>query len=121
MTRMKVTVLAGAVALALAVPSAALAQSNGTSGYKQTPKPPTTTPTTTTKPSTGTGPSKPGAPVSSTAPSTSSTSPSSATAAESAKSSTLPFTGLDLRWIVLGGVLLMAAGMSIRVVQRRHG
>jgi hypothetical protein len=26
---------------------------------------------------------------------------------------------LDLRWIVLGGVLLMAGGLTIRVAQRR--
>jgi len=30
----------------------------------------------------------------------------------------LPFTGLDLRWVILAGVLLVGMGMSIVVVQR---
>jgi len=37
-----------------------------------------------------------------------------------AKQSTLPFTGFDLRWTVGFGLLLMGAGFSIVVVQRRQ-
>jgi hypothetical protein len=32
---------------------------------------------------------------------------------------TLPFTGLDLRWVLAAGVLLLGMGLSIRVFQRR--
>jgi uncharacterized membrane protein len=41
-----------------------------------------------------------------------------------AKASELPFTGLDLRWVVGAGLLLMVAGgISLRVLRRheRHG
>ena len=38
----------------------------------------------------------------------------------SAKSGTLPFTGLDLRWAVAIGLLLMGVGFSILTVQRRQ-
>jgi hypothetical protein len=37
-----------------------------------------------------------------------------------AKESSLPFTGYDLRWTVGFGLLLMGAGASIVVVQRRQ-
>jgi hypothetical protein len=43
-----------------------------------------------------------------------------APATEAEKAATLPFTGFDLRWTVGMGLLLMGAGMSIVVVQRRH-
>lgn len=43
-----------------------------------------------------------------------------APATEEEKAATLPFTGFDLRWTVGMGLLLMGAGMSIVVVQRRH-
>ncbi len=46
---------------------------------------------------------------------TSSTEPTATTAA---KATTLPFTGLDLRWVILAGVLLVGMGMSIVLVQR---
>jgi hypothetical protein len=36
------------------------------------------------------------------------------------KASTLPFTGLDLRWSFAIGILLIGAGVSIVVVQRRQ-
>jgi hypothetical protein len=36
------------------------------------------------------------------------------------KASTLPFTGFDLRWTVGFGLLLMGAGTSIVVAQRRQ-
>jgi len=104
------------VAFALMIPSAAVA-AEGTSGYNQTPTTPTaSTPAPT--PTTGTSPSKEtekGTPASKEEPSKATTAP----AAE--KASTLPFTGLDLRWTVAIGLLLMGAGFSIVVVQRREG
>ena len=111
--------LALPAALALMLPAAPALAAEGTSNYNQTP--PATTPSTTTptpKPSSGTGPSTSSSPAKHTttttpAPSTSGTLPASS------GHSTLPFTGLDLRWIVLGGVLLMAGGLTIRVAQRR--
>ena len=36
------------------------------------------------------------------------------------KAATLPFTGLDLRWTLGMGLLLVGAGFSIVVMQRRH-
>ena len=41
-------------------------------------------------------------------------------AEEPHEASKLPFTGFDLRWSVGMGLLLMGAGLSIVVVQRRH-
>ena len=118
------------MAAALVLPSAALA-AEGTSGYGSTPTTPTTTtpattpttpatptttPTTPTtpEPKTGTSPSKE---KSSTTPETS---PEKSTAPTAEKATTLPFTGLDLRWVIVIGVLLMGAGFSIVAVQRRH-
>lgn len=92
-----------------------------TSGYSQTsPAPKTTTTTTTT-------------PKGEAAPTTTSNTASKETSAPNnraeptattttTKATTLPFTGLDLRWVILAGVLLVGMGMSIVVVQRgRHG
>jgi hypothetical protein len=99
------------MAFALVIPSSAVA-AEGTSGYNQTPTTPTTTPTTGTSPSKETEKSTPA----------SKEEPSKTTTAPSAeKASTLPFTGLDLRWTVGIGLLLMGAGFSIVVVQRREG
>jgi uncharacterized membrane protein len=101
------------LALALTVPASALAAEPAapTSGYNQKPTP--TTPT----PKTGTSPSK-----ESKTPTTSTTAPAntSTTPATETKASTLPFTGFDLRWSLAVGVLLMGAGFSIVVVQRRQ-
>jgi hypothetical protein len=109
------------MALALLVPGAAFAATEtNTSGYNQEPNKPTTTSTTpSTTPSTGTSPSKEeGTPTTTpskeTEPTTSSTSP----AKESAK--TLPFTGFDLRWSFAIGLVLMGAGFSIVLMQRRR-
>lgn len=44
----------------------------------------------------------------------------SAPATTAKKASTLPFTGLDLRWTVGFGLLLMGAGAWIIIVQRRQ-
>jgi cytoskeletal protein RodZ len=117
-------VLAGALAL----PGAASA-AEGTSSYGSTPTTPTTTkptttpttttpttttPTTTTpEPKTGTSPSK----ESATTPTE--TTPKS-TAPSTAKETSLPFTGLDLRWIVGIGFLFMGAGVSMLMMQRRQ-
>jgi hypothetical protein len=93
------------LALALALPGAAIAASEPTAGYNQTP----------TTPTTGTSPSKEEkAPANETAPT--STTPKTT----EAKSSTLPFTGFDLRWSLAVGVLLIGAGFSIVAVQRRQ-
>jgi cytoskeletal protein RodZ len=125
---------------ALLTPASALA-AESTSGYSQTaPTPKTsttptpapapapaptssTTPTPAPAPTSGTSPSKETekstpeatAPAKETAPTTS-TSPSTSTS----KAATLPFTGLDLRWSVAIGVLLIGLGFSILAVQRRE-
>jgi len=70
-----------------------------------------TTPTTAEKEKSGTSPTT----ETKTTPS-SSTSPSS----ETAKAATLPFTGLDLRWMIGLGLLLAGVGVSIVTAQRRH-
>ncbi len=89
--------------MALLVPTSALAASE-TSGYGST----TPTPTTGTEPNKETEPAK-----ETTEPTTTPT-----TTTEPAK--TLPFTGFDLRWSFAVGLLLMGAGFSIVVVQRRQ-
>jgi hypothetical protein len=93
------------LAVALAGPTSAIAASGeSTSGYNSKPS----------EPGTGTSPSKESeSPSSKEEPST-----SPSTGKES-KSSTLPFTGLDLRWTFAVGIVLMGAGFSIVVVQRR--
>jgi len=111
------------MAAALTLPGTALA-AEGTSGYGSTPTTPTTTTKTTpttptattpaTEPKTGTSPSKEKSTPAETAPESKSTAP----AAE--KATSLPFTGLDLRWMIGIGVLLMGAGFSIVVMQRRQ-
>ncbi len=107
--------LAVPVALGLSVPSVALGVETTTTGYSQTPPPPTTTQATTPTPSNGVGPSKSSKPSTATGVGTPVTiSPSTAPAPK-----TLPFTGLDLRWVLAAGVLLLGMGLSIRVFQRR--
>ncbi len=91
------------LALALALPSAAFA-AEPTAGYNQTP---------TTPSKSGTAPSK-----ETSEPAKESTAPTATTSTEPAKA--LPFTGLDLRWSIAIGVLLMGAGFSIVVLQRRR-
>jgi hypothetical protein len=108
--------LALPLALALIVGSTTVAlAAESTSGYAKPVPAPKTTPATTPSPkgeaaptNTSTAPSKAEAPASSTEP----------TATTAAKATTLPFTGLDLRWVILAGVLLVGMGMSIVVVQR---
>jgi hypothetical protein len=110
--------LALPAALALLIPAApGLAQastgtsSTGTSGYNQ--KPPT--PTTKTEPKKEVEPSKE---ATKTTPTTSSEPTATTPTAVTPKASTLPFTGLNLTWVVGAGVLLLAAGLSIRLAQR---
>jgi uncharacterized surface anchored protein len=111
--------LALPLALMLIAPGTALA-----AGYGETTPAPTTTTAPTPKqetaptktsstaketPSSGTEPAK------TSEPAKSSTEPTATTAAK-----TLPFTGLNLTWIVIGGVLLVAMGASILVTQHRR-
>jgi hypothetical protein len=99
------------MAMALLSPGTAVAasESNTSSGYNQEPN----------KPSTGTSPSKETTtPEKQTTPS-SETAPTTTTAPTTA-SKTLPFTGFDLRWSFAVGLLLMGAGFSIVVIQRRQ-
>jgi cell division septation protein DedD len=109
----RLAVLPVLLALALALPGAALATESSSSGYKQTPNVPTS----------GTSPSKESSkPTSSTAPK-SEVAPAKSSATPEAKASTLPFTGFDLRWSIAIGLLLIGAGASIMTMQRRqrHG
>jgi cytoskeletal protein RodZ len=115
--------LALPLALVLIAPGTALA-AEPTSGYSQTTPAPTTTTAPTPKqetaptktsstpketPASGTEPAK------TSEPAKSSTEPTATTAAK-----TLPFTGLNLTWIVIGGALLVAMGASILATQRRR-
>jgi hypothetical protein len=119
-----------------AVCAAPTLAAEGLSGYthtetsKQETKPtsstpaPTTTPTPTaaqeTKPSTSSAaPSQSTAPATEAAPATS-TSTSPSTTASQSRASTLPFTGLDLRWVVGFGLLMLGGGTSIVLAQRRQ-
>jgi hypothetical protein len=106
------------MAIVLVGPSTAFAA--GESTYEQKPNTPTTpkeTPKTGTSPSKeSSSPTKSTEPTKETSPSTTTTAPST----EAEKTGTLPFTGFDLRWSVGIGLLLMAAGFSIVVVQRRQ-
>jgi hypothetical protein len=109
--------LALPLALVLIVGGASTAiAAEPTSGYSQTSPAPKTTPT----PKGEAAPTKTSSTASKEPTSTSSTPSSSTepTATTAAKASTLPFTGLDLRWVILAGVLLVGMGMSIVLVQR---
>jgi hypothetical protein len=127
LTRALLLALPVAVLLAALFPGASFA-AEPTSGYGQTtttPKttPAKTTPTTSTTPaSTGTTPKS--ASGTSAAKETSTASKEAAPATTSTepttKESTLPFTGLDLRWVVGIGLLLLTAGFSLLWVQRRQ-
>src|ERR1700730_17210406 len=95
--------------VALTVPTTALAAGSTSQGNRHS--------QTAPAPKSGTSPSKEkSTPTKAVAPATTSSAPTS----ESAKAQTLPFTGFDLRLTIGIGVLLMAAGISIVTVQRRH-
>jgi hypothetical protein len=89
--------------LALFAPTSArgATETTSTSGYNQEPPKPAE------KEQKGTSPSK------------EASEPVATTAAEPT-ASTLPFTGLDLRWSFAIGILLLGAGISIIVVQKRQ-
>jgi|HubBroStandDraft_6_1064221.scaffolds.fasta_scaffold198388_2 uncharacterized surface anchored protein len=114
------------LALMLIAPGASALAAEATTGYSQTTPPPTTTTTKTqTTPATKTEPTKTAkggvSPSSTSSTPTGSNEPASSSnepAATTAKASTLPFTGLDLRWVILAGVLLVGLGLSIVVSQR---
>jgi hypothetical protein len=103
--------LALLVSAAPAVAQAAETSSTGTSGYSQ--KPPT--PTTKPEPKKEVEPAKE---EKKTTPTPTTTVAPTATT-PTTKASTLPFTGLDLRWVVGGGLLLLASGLSIRLLALR--
>jgi hypothetical protein len=71
----------------------------------------------TTTPSTGTLPSKESEEPKTTTPASE---PAASNTSTTPKSSTLPFTGFDLRWDIGFGLLLLVAGFSIVAVQRRQ-
>jgi len=103
-----------ALALAVMVPSTALAS---TEGYAQEPnKPAATTPKTGTLPSKEEEKPATSTPTTETAPTNTATTP----ATSSPTASTLPFTGFDLRWDIGFGVVLLGAGFSILAMQRRQ-
>ncbi len=100
------------MAMALLSPGTALAAektSSTSSGYNQEPN----------KPSTGTSPSKETTTPSKETTPTNESAPTSTTST-TPSSKTLPFTGFDLRWSFGIGLLLMGAGFSIVVIQRRQ-
>jgi hypothetical protein len=123
--RLSVVPIVLLLAAALLVPQTAIA-AEPTSGYSQTTPTPKTTPSTpTTTPTTGTSPSKeekttPEKTSSTKEVSPTSTEPTGTTSASKEKASTLPFTGLDLRWSLGGGLVLIGAGFSLALVERRR-
>lgn len=116
--------LALPLALALIAPAATAFAAEPTTSYGQKTPAPQTTPTqktettpTTKEPKSGAAPTQTSStPSHETVPTKTSGEPTATTA----KAKTLPFTGLDLRWVTLGGLLLVGMGMSIMVVQRRR-
>lgn len=135
--------LALPLALALIAPGATALAAESTTGYGQTSS--TTTVTTTTGTTTGYSqtPTAPKTETTKTTPTkttakqevaptktstTNATTPTTTTPAVAPTTTTtphvttLPFTGLDLRWVIVAGVFLIGAGLSILFVQRgRHG
>jgi hypothetical protein len=113
--------LALPAALALMVPAAPAfaatsvgTSSTGTSGYNQ--KPPT--PTTKTEPKKEVEPSKEAAKTTPTVTPEPAKETTTTPTTTTPKASTLPFTGLNLTWVVGAGVLLLGAGLSIRLALR---
>jgi hypothetical protein len=119
--RMVRGLLALPLAMALIAPGATAMAAEATTGYGQTtPAPAPKTETTPAKQETAptqTSSTAKEAPSGATEPTKTSSTPTATTAA---KAKTLPFTGLDLRVVTLGGLLLVGMGMSIVMVQRRR-
>jgi hypothetical protein len=113
--RRRLVILPVILALGLAPVASALAAEPAATGYNNSgAKKPT--------PASGTSPSKSTktpttTPAKTVAPAT--TSSATPTTTQTAKASTLPFTGFNLTWTVGGGLLLVCAGGSIMVMQRR--
>jgi hypothetical protein len=116
--RRRLVILPVVLALGLASVAPALA-AEPTSGYGNSGAKTPTTPKSGTSPSksTKTPTTTSTTPAKAVEPATTSTTPTTST--EPAKASTLPFTGFNLTWTVGGGLLLIAAGGSIMVMQRR--
>ena len=116
--------VAFALAMALVSPTTALAAEEGhvrlqPDDHATTTT--TTTPATTPTPTTGTSPSKESStPEKTTAPAKTSEPDKTSDQHERRSATSLPFTGFDLRWTIGLGLLLMAMGFSIVVVQRRQ-
>ncbi len=106
-------------ALALMLP-ATPALATETAGYNTKPPTPTTTaPTTKTEPKKAVEPSSTTkTPTTPTPTTTVEPTKPMTTTTPVAKASTLPFTGLDLRLVVGAGLLLLSAGLAIRLAQR---
>jgi uncharacterized membrane protein len=118
------TLLALPLALLAMVPATSAIAAEPTTNYHQTPPPPKTETTPTASKTT---PAK--QEVAPTQEETTRHTTPSMTSREVAPSreqvskarvSKLPFTGLDLRWVVFGGVLLLGSGLSILLAQRRR-
>jgi hypothetical protein len=108
--RLSSVLIALLLATALVSPTTVFAAGSTTkeNGYGQTPTP-----------KTGTSPVKEKSTATkATGPATSTSAPAAAN--ESAPAKTLPFTGIDLRLMVVVGLLLIVAGASIVGVQRRQ-
>ncbi len=120
--------LALPLALALIAPGATALAAEATNGYSQTTPAPKTETTPVPKTETTPAPKQETAPTqtSSTAKETPSSekepakSSSEPTATTAAKAKTLPFTGLDLRWLTVGGMLLLSMGITLALAQRRR-
>jgi len=124
--------LVSAAVIALPASASAATTTNETSNYTATPGVTTTTqsvatsthetsnytstPNNEVKPkSEETSPTKPQSEVK---PKSEETSPTTASTTEA--KGTLPFTGLNLAWVIGGGLLLLGLGVTLRLAQRRH-
>lgn len=110
--------LALPLALALIAPGATALATGTTTGYRNTQAPPKTQ--KVPAPKQETAPTRTSSTAKETPASANGPTEASSETATAAKAKTLPFTGLDLRWVTLGGLLLVGMGMSIMVVQRRR-
>jgi hypothetical protein len=109
--RMKKTLLALILGLAMLVPSAALAGSSSCQAYGNKTCSTSNT-TSTTAPAPTTGAATTGAPA--VSPGTTAATTTAATTA----SGTLPFTGLDLAALLVGASVLLGGGLVVRYLSR---
>ena len=113
-----------ALLAALAVPALAAEEPTGSYTHPTTATQKVEPTKTTTTPKQETAPSKESTtPKEATEPSKTSTTPTTTTPKATttpAKQGTLPFTGLNLTWVVVLGLVLVCAGGSIVLVQRRQ-